>query len=305
MAQRKTLTERQVSVLRWIGDTCPSGVMDGDAHRISAAALRNRGVLTTSGRGDTWLAEITEAGHEYLGRVDGPEPPAPRQENISVTQKLVDDVIAGGGSVRVPRKNSYDTGGVDYEKRVRLAERHAKVPPGKRLTTRVVSQDELEVELLDAPAYIVSRAELVPVVVPARVGRLHPAAREFRQRTERHEVSRTHLPRATRILQAIALESERQLPRAPRDPGPPRLLGRAPTNAPWSSFAKATASSGCWPCYWRASGGGPSKRGSGSASPQAAGGRDGARVTEELREASAKNRAFVRKCDRVSSSGSK
>ena len=31
MAQRKTLNETQVEVLRWIADGCPSGVMDGDA----------------------------------------------------------------------------------------------------------------------------------------------------------------------------------------------------------------------------------------------------------------------------------
>jgi hypothetical protein len=59
--------------------------------------------VTTSGRGDTWLVKITEAGREYLDRVDGPEPPAPRQANVSVTQQLVDDVIAGNGSLRVPR----------------------------------------------------------------------------------------------------------------------------------------------------------------------------------------------------------
>jgi hypothetical protein len=210
VAQRKTLTKRQVEVLRWIADGCPDGVMQDDAHRISGAALRNRGLVTTSGRGDTWQARLTDEGREYLDQVDGPEPPIPRQPNVSVTQQLVDDVTAAGGSLRVPRKNWYDREGVDYEKRALLAERHGKVPPGKRLTVRKVSQDELEIELVDTPGYSVSRAELVPVRVPERVGRFHAAAREFRRRAERHEVSRALLPRATRIVHAIAVECERR-----------------------------------------------------------------------------------------------
>ena len=51
VAQRKTLTESQVAVLRWIGDGCPEGGDRGnDFHRISAAAaLRRRGFVETLG----------------------------------------------------------------------------------------------------------------------------------------------------------------------------------------------------------------------------------------------------------------
>ena len=49
MAQRKTLSEAQVALLRWIGDGCPAGVVEGDSHRISAAALRNRGLVKITG----------------------------------------------------------------------------------------------------------------------------------------------------------------------------------------------------------------------------------------------------------------
>jgi hypothetical protein len=210
VAQRKTLNEKQVAVLRWIADGCTSGVMEGDAHRVSAAAFRNRGLVTTSGRGRTWAAEITQAGREYLEQVDGPEPPVPRQANVSVTQQLVDDVIAAGGSLRVARKNYCEPGGIDYENRVRLAERYGKVPEDKRLTVRVVSRDELEIQLVEAPGHLVSRAQLVPLIVPKRVSRYHAAAREFRDRSERHEVSGALLSRATRIIHAIAVESERR-----------------------------------------------------------------------------------------------
>ena len=83
MAHRKTLNERQVNVLRWIADGCRDDVLDGDTYRISAAALRNRGLVMTSGRGPTWTARITKAGRSYLEQVDGPEPPVPRQANAS------------------------------------------------------------------------------------------------------------------------------------------------------------------------------------------------------------------------------
>jgi len=98
MAQRKTLTEEQITLLRWIGDGCPDGVMEGYSHRISAPALRTRGLVGISGRGPTWKAEITQTGRAYLKQADGPNPPVPRQANVSVTQQLVDDVIAAGGS---------------------------------------------------------------------------------------------------------------------------------------------------------------------------------------------------------------
>lgn len=78
--------------------------MEGDSHRVSAATLRRRGLVTTAGPGPTWTAGVTEAGREYLARVDGPHPPVARQANVSVTQRLIDDVVAAGGSLRVRRK---------------------------------------------------------------------------------------------------------------------------------------------------------------------------------------------------------
>jgi hypothetical protein len=211
VAQRKALTENQVAVLRWIADGCSAGVVgDKLSARISAGALRNRRLVTTSGRGPTWAARITQQGREYLDQVDGPTPPVARQANVSVTQKLVDDVIAAGGTLRLPRKNWQQPESIDYEKRARLAEQYGKVPPGTRLTVSVVSRDELQIELVDAPGHLGSRAELIPIIVPEKIGRYNAAARQFRDRTERHEVSRALLPRVTRIVHAIAVEAERR-----------------------------------------------------------------------------------------------
>ena len=79
---------------------------------------------------------------------------------------------------------------------------------GKRLAVSVVG-DELEISLIDGP-HSGARAELVPIRVPEKAGRYHAAARAFRDRSERHEVSRALLPRATRIIHAIAVEADRR-----------------------------------------------------------------------------------------------
>jgi hypothetical protein len=207
MAQRKTLTEKQVGVLRWISDGCPEGVMPDEFHRISAAALRGRGLVKTSGRGRTWKATITLAGREYLEKVDSSEPPIPRRPNVSVTQQLVDDVIAAGGVMRVPRRGWHDPDRVDYESRAQIAQRLGKVPDGKRLVL-TYHQTELEIRLEDAA--VPTRVDLTPVAVPNRIGRYHQAAREFRSRSDRHEISRDELPRTTRIVHAIAVEADRR-----------------------------------------------------------------------------------------------
>jgi hypothetical protein len=139
--------------------------------------------------------------------VDGPEPPIPRRPNISVTQQLVDDVIAAGGEMRVPRYSRADPEHVDYERRAQIAQRLGKVPDGKRLTL-VWHQIELEIRLEDAPQ--AARVELAPVPVFERIGRYHQVAREFRDRSDRHEVSRGQLARTVRIVDSLAVEADRR-----------------------------------------------------------------------------------------------
>jgi hypothetical protein len=210
MAQRKSLTEAQVAVLRWISDGCSDGVMQDHHHRISAAALRNRGLVETRGRGPTWTATVTPAGTAYLAKVDGPEPPIPRQANISVIDHVVDEVVAAGGTLRIARTGYYDTAADDYVRRAHLAERRGKVPKGKLLVVRS-DRDEVELRLIDTDVEDQPAAEeLLPVAVPERVGRYHPAVRRFREQRGDHEVSREQLQRASLVLQAVAAEARRR-----------------------------------------------------------------------------------------------
>lgn len=208
MAQRKTLTEAQLDILRWINDGCPDGVMPPDdyAHRISAAALSRRGLASTSGHGQSWTATITEEGRKYLASTKGPDAPNPREPNKPVTRQLVDDIVAAGGNLRVPRKGVFDREGVDYRRRAMLAEQYGRVPVGKRLAVESVSDDELEISLVEADGG--TGVGLRPVSVPERVSRYHDVVRRFRSQTGQHEVSRAALPRACHILQGLVVEAE-------------------------------------------------------------------------------------------------
>jgi hypothetical protein len=81
------LSGPQRSVLRWIADGCPAGVMEGYTHRISAAALRTRGLVTISRRGPD--AEITAKGNDFLRQTDETED-ASREPRADVLEGVVE-----------------------------------------------------------------------------------------------------------------------------------------------------------------------------------------------------------------------
>lgn len=64
----RPVNERQLEVLRWIADGCPTGKWseDDNVPKISAAALKSRGLATVTGHGRRWAATITDAGTHYL-----------------------------------------------------------------------------------------------------------------------------------------------------------------------------------------------------------------------------------------------
>lgn len=214
------LNDLQRRVLQWIADGCPDGAFKGYEHRVSAAALRTRGLVTISGRGPAWVAEITPAGQAAL--LEGSQvpdttervlaqPAQPKRDPdrpkraLSPTDQLIADVLAAGGVLRVPAWRQQ--GEPDYRQRVVSAQRFGKVPPGKRLEIGWVG-GETEIRLVDAPPG--TSIDPSPVVVPQRLSRPHPVARQFRDAAERNEVSRAALPRAVRIVHALATEAEQR-----------------------------------------------------------------------------------------------
>ena len=220
-ARNPRLNDRQTAVLLWIAEGCPEGRWEGYAHRVSAAALRSRGLVRISGRGQTWTAELTDAGRDFLEAVDhegkegiGPDgesdavrsgahsDKASTEPRASKTEKLVHDVVAANGTLRLPDERS----GVDYRQRAYAAQRSGKVPEGKHLAVARVG-DEFEISLRDGAGTTTPEGELR---VPARVGRYHGVARQLRQRTAIQEVSRAQLTRSLRIVHTLAVEIERR-----------------------------------------------------------------------------------------------
>jgi hypothetical protein len=76
------------------------------------------------------------------------------------------------------------------------------------LAVEALSSEELQIELVDALEGTVLAVR--PVNVPAKVARYHPIVRQFKQRSERHEISRAALPRTLRLLQGLVAEAERR-----------------------------------------------------------------------------------------------
>jgi len=100
-----SLNTAQLDVLRWVAAGSPAGVMAGYSHRVSAAALRSRGLLRISGRGPRWHAELTDEGRSALARLEAAPSERPvhgggaRAELRSKTERLVADVIEAGGTL--------------------------------------------------------------------------------------------------------------------------------------------------------------------------------------------------------------
>jgi hypothetical protein len=206
MAHPTTLNDAQSKVLEWIEAGCPPGQYEGVSHRITAAALARRGLVKVTGHGPAWKAAVTGDGKAYLEQMRSPNPPTPRQANASVTQQLVDDVVAAGGTKRF-LYSDHDLRSVDYERRAGLAHRYGKVPAGKQLIVRR-DGDGIEVSLIDSSHDTPDAVTSVPV--PVRVAKFHPLVSAFRSDPTRHEVSRAELPRACRILHALIVEASRR-----------------------------------------------------------------------------------------------
>lgn len=87
--------DRQLEVLRWSADGCPASewAEDDNVHKISAAALRSRGLTTITAAGKTWTATITDAGTHYLEHGSYPpdsEPPVTAKRSRHRTPQQLD-----------------------------------------------------------------------------------------------------------------------------------------------------------------------------------------------------------------------
>lgn len=225
VSAKQPLTDRQLTVLQWLGAGSPPGRWeDGDfRYKTTCYALAARGLADVDRRPASWSATITDAGHYYLqhGRYPGSTlqelrereaagRAAGRYGEVSAAEyaaAIMQEVEAAGGGQWEFSHDGFHFNSHDVET---AAIRSPWRPTGKKLsiTSSGNWQDRRYVARFEHdPAADVARTE---VTVPARVPRLHAIAIAYRDDPDRHEVSRPSLARACRIVHAIAVEAERR-----------------------------------------------------------------------------------------------
>ena len=169
MTQR-TVNDRQLEVLTWIGAGCPVGVMVGDSHKTTAVALQSRRLAKVTRKRGVWGAAITDAGHHFLEHgeypdghwpvpvlVPGPGRTEPRRRpsrapagqkatGLRPVDQMIVDVVAAGGRLTVAVGP-----GRRWEHLVSSATRYGKVPEGKTLTVERGSTYSEQVLVLATP----------------------------------------------------------------------------------------------------------------------------------------------------------
>ena len=196
------LSEKQVGVLDWIKDGCPSNGPEVEyGRRITARALHRRGLVTIKGSGASWTASITKPGLAW--QEAHPE--------AKLGEAQVDDLIgrvqAADGRLELPGGRDIETA---YKELVRISDQSPTRPKGWRLKLHNAgswADPRHEVVLV---RHFDDLVEAVPVPVPRHVARYHPTIRAFLSEKKSHEVRKAYLDRAAHILQALADEAPRR-----------------------------------------------------------------------------------------------
>ena len=138
------------------------------------------------GRGDSWNAWLTIAGQRYLDQKSTNGGPLPRRANVSVTQQLVEDVVAAGGALRLKQHRWRTPGEVDF-RTARQIGRYPREDPCRSAApdhARLTGGDRTSAECRSR--LVGDRVALVPVHVPERVGRYTLWRDDFESGPEHH-----------------------------------------------------------------------------------------------------------------------
>ncbi|MGH9126463.1 MAG: hypothetical protein ACRDZ8_17310 [Acidimicrobiales bacterium] len=156
------LNERQVTVLRWIVDGCPAGVMDGDAYKVSAIALQSRGLARVSKRRGLWRAEATDDGRNYLLHGTYPDRAAPVRASPASSKlaasrpstatgeispdDLLSEVAQGNGILRVASPDAPTR--ERWRRAINRVKQTGRVPEGFHLRLQGRDEGDLVIELV-------------------------------------------------------------------------------------------------------------------------------------------------------------
>ncbi|WP_209715731.1 hypothetical protein [Marmoricola sp. OAE513] len=229
------MNERQLEVLRWVGDGSHPRDWPDESYKTTARALENRGLVTVSKRTGLWAATITEAGQHYLSHGDYPVveeatenkpaperrtrrrrtppqpkassglPPAPTPDpNIQHAESVIEKVLEGGGQA--------DLGKVEFDphKVLAVAGLASNKPHDKILRFSPYGgwAERKQVAYFDDDMTL--RVEREDIAAPERLTKPHPAAGVYKADPDQHMVTKESLSRATRLLHALATEATRR-----------------------------------------------------------------------------------------------
>ena len=231
-------------MLQWIADDCPEDVIEGHAWKVTAIALRSRGLVKISKRGG-WTSTITGTGRFYLAHGKyaptpasasfSEEPPATSDQETAVTRLPPAAAKASAQSAPVqprhrpsalPKKLTSteqlfaDLAAHDgeiqipyreegkYELKVRAAMRTDKVPAGKQVVFERRYGSEGVVRLVDAPAWAMLTPDPVPVARSTR--NPHPAVVILKSSDSPLKLDRPVIQRALIVVQSLVVEAERR-----------------------------------------------------------------------------------------------
>ncbi|MFE9468751.1 hypothetical protein ACFYNW_35015 [Streptomyces virginiae] len=218
---KKTLNERQLAVLEWVGKGCPEGT--APTYKASCQALQNRGLVKVSRRGGVWTAVLTDAGSHYLAHGTYPAPKAPtralpiprlpkvtapssspgvpQQPRKTYTDQLLEELEASSGRIL---KSGPDADA--WWNRAASASRSGRIPKTKELHWQRL-REGVEIKLVDIPEWRL--AVLEPVAVPARLTRPHAVVQAMQKAKQPLGLTQPVQQRALRIVHALVTTVER------------------------------------------------------------------------------------------------
>ncbi|MER5261563.1 hypothetical protein ABTZ99_05690 [Actinosynnema sp. NPDC002837] len=235
------LNDRQLAVLHRVaaGDTL-SAPADGTA-RLSARALRDRGLPLLTKVNKHWTAAMTDAGRFYLERGHHPNRPttqdtapaqarkpprvtapptnqgSPREPPAATARRRAEVAtellrrLAAKTLVRLECTDQHTL--AEWRRTIDYAKRHRLVPSGTRLKTLRIQDGSLIVQLLPGvhPSSIRRNPpSLVEVPMPEQLRDAHPAIEELRRDTHRLIMPEHLRHRCLLILHALTQAALRE-----------------------------------------------------------------------------------------------
>lgn len=219
MAEQNRLNEKQLAVLRWVGEGRPKGVYEhGFDHRVTARALDRRGLLSVQGHGRSWRASLTDEGRYYLehGSYPTSEDSDTTETKLATSlpaseppykpvHDLLDRLECAGGVLRFDAPSDVER--IGYVRTVRQLRLSGGLGPQRLLKVTGTKRGPLTIELIRSS----TQAETPPQIpVPADADRNRPEIQALIEHASHLMVNETTRPRALALVQGISEECIRR-----------------------------------------------------------------------------------------------